>query len=154
MEKSKNGWRDARGNSGFLRTATVNWVLIVLILAVVSLYTSLVHAEDAGQWEQTDPVIRQWFETLMMPDNPDIPCCSFADAYYADIVESDNGHLVAVVTDDRPDQPLGRPHVPVGNRVVIPPNKIKWNRGNPTGHIVLFMNRSLIVFCYVQNGSS
>lgn len=123
---------------------------------VVALLALLLHAaaaRDLGQWEQTDPETRSWFEHLMQPDNPQAPCCSFADAYYADTVETDSdGNLIAVVTDDRPDAPLNRPHVPVGTRVVIPKEKIKWDKGNPTGHIVLFMGYGGTVYCYVQNG--
>jgi hypothetical protein len=91
----------------------------------------------------------------MMPDKPDVPCCAFADSYYADIAETENGQLVAVITDNRPDQPLGRQHIPVGTRIVIPQNKIKYNQGNPTGHIVLFISATtLTVLCYVQNGGT
>jgi len=110
------------------------------------------YARDLGQWEQQDPLIRAWFEHLKQPDHPQVSCCSFADAYYADTVETKDGQLIAVITDDRPDEPLGRPHVPVGTRIVVPPNKIKWDKGNPTGHIVIFLSYDQQVLCYVQDG--
>ena len=123
-----------------------------LLAALAMLCFGSAMAHDYGQWEQTDPVVSSWFEHLTQPDNPDIPCCSFADAYYADIVETKGDQLIAVITDDRPDEPLGRPHVPVGTRIVIPKNKIKFDQGNPTGHIVIFLGYEMHVYCYVQNG--
>lgn len=110
-------------------------------------------ARDAGQWAKQDPVVSQWFSTLMQPDQPTISCCGEADAYWADKVETDkDGQLVAVITDERDDTPLMRHHVPIGTRIIIPPYKIKFDRGNPTGHIVIFLSVNNDVFCYVQNG--
>jgi hypothetical protein len=108
---------------------------------------------DAGQWTEQDPVIAGWFATLKQPDNPSSSCCGTADAYWADKVETDSdGHLVAVITDERDDAVLSRPHVPVGTKIIVPPYKIKWDRGNPTGHIVIFLTWERQVLCYVQNG--
>ena len=36
--------------------------------------------------------------------------------------------------------------------IQIPPNKIKWDRGNPTGHTVVFLSSARYVYCFVQNG--
>lgn len=58
------------------------------------------------------------------------------------------------VTDDRPDAPLVRPHVDIGTIVEIPKRKLKWDKGNPTGHAIVFMNRGGIVFCFVQNSGT
>lgn len=106
-------------------------------------------ARDNGQWENTDPLISLWFQGLKQPDNPQVSCCGEADAYWADGVEIKDGLVIAIITDTRPDEPLGRPHVPIGTRIVVPPNKMKWDRGNPTGHIVIFLNFGLDVYCYV-----
>lgn len=127
------------------------WLLFVSSIWVVWFFLAInVHARDLGQWD--DSYISQWFRTLMMPDNPTVPCCGESDAYWADEVETGpNGELIAVITDDRDDAPLKRPHVAVGTKIVVPPNKIKWNKGNPTGHIVIFLSYGS-VWCYVQNG--
>jgi hypothetical protein len=106
-------------------------------------------ARDNGQWENTDPVINWWFRELMQPDDPSISCCGEADAYWADGVEIMDGQVIAIITDTRPDGPLGRPHVPVGTRIIVPPHKLKWDRGNPTGHIVIFLSINRDVYCYV-----
>jgi hypothetical protein len=28
------------------------------------------HGRDAGQWENGDPAVREWYRSLMQPDNP------------------------------------------------------------------------------------
>ena len=131
-------------------------VRIIAVFAVPVLICSLAimaFARDSGQWAQQDPMIAGWFATLKQPDNPTASCCGEADAYWADQVETDSDdHTIAVITDDRDDAPLNRPHVPIGTRIIVPPNKIKWDRGNPTGHIVIFLSWNRDVYCYVQNG--
>ena len=53
------------------------------------------------------------------------------------------------ITDDRPDQPLGRMHIPVGTPFEIPDQKMKYDQGNPTGHSVIFLSRGYSVYCFV-----
>lgn len=107
---------------------------------------------DSGQWEASDPLIRQWYKDLMQPDNPDKSCCGKADAYWADQVEVKDGKVYAIITDTRPDGPLGRMHVPPGTRIEVPPNKLTWRYGNPVGHTVIFLGAGMAVLCFVQNG--
>jgi hypothetical protein len=123
-----------------------------LIRAVAMVCMSLAaFARDNGQWENLDPVISSWFRGLMQPDHPKFSCCGQADAYWADGVEVKDGQVIAIITDTRPDKPLRRWHIPVGIRIVVPPNKLKWDRGNPTGHIVIFLDTLCYVICYVPN---
>lgn len=130
--------------------------IAVASFVALGLLFLLVHpagARDLGQWEKENPYIGEWFRALKQPDNKFMSCCGEADAYWADQTETGpNGELIAVITDDRPDEPLGRRHVPVGTKFVIPPHKIKFDQGNPTGHIVIFISTSDEVWCYVQNG--
>lgn len=122
---------------------------------VVSLFLAMISPalpRNLGQWENSDPRVKQWFESLRQPDNPNMSCCGQADAYWADQVEVVNGQVIATITDTRPDEPLGRPHVPPGTRIVVPPHKYKWDRGNPTGHTIIFLSTAREVLCYVQNG--
>ena len=110
-------------------------------------------ARDLGQWEASDPAIREWYQALMQPDNPGSSCCGEADAYWADEIHVRDGKTFVVVTDDRPDGPRGRPHVEARNRTIeVPNHKLKWDKSNPTGHGILFLSRSLYVYCYVQPG--
>ncbi|MBX9840895.1 MAG: hypothetical protein K2Z80_03700 [Xanthobacteraceae bacterium] len=110
-------------------------------------------ARDLGQWHAADPAVAAWFKKLRQPDNPSMSCCGESDAYFADDFEVSGDRYVAIVTDDRPDGPLRRLHVPRGTRIVIPKHKIKHDEGNPTGHGIVFYNPlSDIVHCYVPPG--
>lgn len=155
-----NPWgEEPPSNSGW-------WSLILLYFAVavvvgiMLIYAFAAQSRDFGQWDKIDPAVRQWFNTLMRPDNPSYSCCGEADAYWADVVEIVNGNVIAVITDDRDDTLLNRVHEPVGTKYVIPQSKIKYDKGNPTGHIILFLAgpvwandvRIRDVLCYVPNG--
>lgn len=113
----------------------------------------MAQGRDLGQWENSDPAIRQWFKTLMRPDMPDMSCCGEADGYYADEIHVRGGKTFATITDDRPDGPLGRPHVAIGTEIEIPDEKLKWDRSNPTGHAIVFLGGGAYghwVYCFVQ----
>ena len=126
--------------------------LAVALLCVPPTVCSPTFARDSGQWEATDGMIRAWYRELMQPDNPRVSCCGEADAYYADSFEVEGDSYVAVITDTRDDAPLGRPHIPVGTKVKVPNVKLKYDRGNPTGHGVIFVNTTLDVLCYIVPG--
>jgi hypothetical protein len=112
-------------------------------------YPALVRAHD-----HNDPVIDHWMKTLKQPDNPDMSCCGESDAYWCDVYYAREGKSYCKITDDRTVP--GRPHIPVGTEIEIPPNKLKWDRGNPTGHSVIFVRGGnwsphlFTVFCFVQ----
>ncbi|NPU63401.1 hypothetical protein HL667_00125 [Bradyrhizobium sp. 83012] len=112
------------------------------------------HARDLGQWESADPALRAWYESLMQPDVPTASCCGVADAYFCDDYGLRDGKPSCVISDDRDDASRGRPHVEIGTVIEIPPNKLKWDKGNPTGRGVVFMSRNRYVFCYVQPGGA
>ena len=122
-------------------------IVIALLLLV-----SPAAARDFGQWEAQPPEVRQWFQKLKRPDIPWLSCCGEADAYWADAFEVDAGGYVAIITDQRLDGPLGRPHRGVGERIVVPDSKIKWDAGNPTGHGIIFLGTGGQVYCYVPPG--
>jgi hypothetical protein len=121
-------------------------VLLLMVLAAPA------QARDLGQWSNVDPELSEWFRTLMQPDQPGVSCCGNADAYWCDEIHVKNGRTFCAITDDRDDGPLGRPHLPIGTVIEIPRNKIKWDRGNPTGHTVVFLSAARYVYCFVQNG--
>jgi hypothetical protein len=129
-------------------------MLGLLIAAAVFAEGNAAQARDLGQWGSADPALRQWYEQLMQPDVPTASCCGEADAYFADEVHVRDGKTFVVITDDRPDEPRGRPHIDVGTEIEVPQNKLKWDKGNPTGHSVIFLSRNRYVFCYVQPGGA
>jgi hypothetical protein len=127
---------------------------VILFLCIFGYLNTGVNARDLGQWEAVDPEIRQWYQALMQPDVPTASCCGEADAYWADELHVRDGKTYAIITDDRPDAPRGRPHLDIGTEIEIPNNKLKWDKSNPTGHGVVFLSRNLYVFCYVQPGGA
>ena len=133
-------------------TGRLAWVAWVLGASLMVVYILHANARDLGQWEATDPQISTWYRGLMQPDNPSIPCCGEADAYWCDTISAHNNSVTCTITDDRPDEPLMRPHVPVGTEIVIPSKKYKFDRGNPTGHTIVFLNYNREVYCFVQGG--
>lgn len=122
----------------------------ILCVAIFGCLGAVAAARDLGQWEDTDPAIRRWYQELMQPDLPNASCCGEADAYWADEVHVRDGKTYATITDTRPDGPRGRPHIDVGTEIEIPSNKLKWDKSNPTGHGVIFLNRHREVYCFVQ----
>lgn len=124
--------------------------MVVCVLWLIATWPA--HARDLGQWEDSDPVVRQWYKSLMQPDNPTMSCCGEADAYWCDDYYARDGQAFCKITDDRDDGPLDRPHIPVGTEIEIPPYKLKHDAGNPSGHSIVFVSRSLYVYCFVQNG--
>jgi hypothetical protein len=103
-------------------------------------------ARDNGRWPDAPANVRQWFQSLMQPDNPSLSCCGEADAFEADTFEVEGDHYVAVVTD-------GKGIVAPGTRIPVPNRKMKWDAGNPTGHGVLFLQvGTMNVYCYVAPG--
>jgi len=115
-------------------------VVLVVALTVKAFAHDHDHANDA------------WYGSLMQPDNPASSCCGLADAYWCDDYFARDGKAYCRITDDRDDAPLNRPHIPVGTEFEIPPYKLKFDRGNPTGHSVIFVNTSGHVWCFVQTG--
>ena len=130
------------------------WLLAILILPA----TALEHgwARDLGQWGNVDPIERAWYQNAKQPDRREASCCGEADAYWADAYEVNaGGDVVAIITDDRPDAPLLRQHIPIGTKIVVPKNKIMQadQPRNPTGHGILFMGAwTHVVYCYSPPG--
>jgi hypothetical protein len=102
-------------------------------------------ARDLGQYDQTSPAVRTWFQNLMQPDNPYVSCCGEADAFEADTFEVEGDHYVAIITESKGN-------VELGAHVSIPNSKMKWDNGNPTGHGIVFLDSNKHVICYVAPG--
>jgi hypothetical protein len=115
------------------------------VALLLLLFSSTALARDNGQWNDTPIHVREWFQSLMQPDNPYMSCCGEADAFEADTFEVDGDHYVAVITD-------GKGVIPSGTRIMVPNQKMKWDRGNPTGHGIIFIGNQGQVYCYVAPG--
>lgn len=100
-----------------------------------------------------DPELSKWYRTLMQPDQPSISCCGEADAYHADSFEQRGDQYIAIITDERPDEPFRRKHIPPGTKFIVPNFKLKYDQGNPTGHGVIFVRANdAAVLCYIPPG--
>lgn len=130
----------------FIRNAIVGIAMGAAFGALIG----SVRAKDVGQWEASDPAVREWYKSLMQPDNPSASCCGESDAYWADEVHVRDGKTYATITDDRPDEPLRRPHIPVGTEILVPDHKLTWKYGNPVGHNILFVTTGGHVYCFIQ----
>jgi len=126
-------------------------ILIGLIFLIASFGAQ---ARDLGQWENSDPVVKDWYEHLMQPDAPTASCCGEADAYWCDEIHVKDGKTYCAITDDRDDAPLRRAHIDIGTLIEIPNNKLKWDKGNPSGHSIVFLSRAMYVYCFVQNSGT
>lgn len=143
----------------------INWSLVwgsfVVLGLIFAIFATGAHARDSGQWEGTDPAIREWYRNLMQPDNPAVSCCGTSDAYWCDGLKVDGDGVFCEITDDRDDASLGRHHVDVGTWIQIPDRKMKYGledpqrnepNKNPTGHAIIFLSYGNSVYCYVAAG--
>jgi hypothetical protein len=116
-----------------------------VVASLLSLVALTAYARDNGQWGESPAAVRQWFQSLMQPDNPYLSCCGEADAFEADTFEIEGDHYVAIVTD-------GKGVLSPGTRIAVPNEKMKWDKGNPTGHGIVFIGTRGQVYCYVTPG--
>ncbi len=124
------------------------------ILYMLLILNSTAFARDLGQWKSNDPITTEWYKNLMQPDAPSTSCCGEAYAYYCDDYFTRDGKNFCKITDDRDDEPRMRPHIDIGTEIEIPSNKLKWDKGNPTGHGIIFLSLGRHVYCYVQDSGT
>jgi hypothetical protein len=149
-------------------TYIIAWVVLIIFLPHRS------YGMDVGQWEGTDPEIKRWYQAIMQPDNPAVSCCGEADSYECDDfgTETDPNtnkqYNYCKITDDRPDEPRKRKHWDIGEKFIIPDNKMKWGPNdpqkvelnipridrNPTGHNIVFLSRGGYVYCFVLSSGT
>ena len=130
----------------------IRWIMIGAVLFVAAMFIVVALVGNALAHDPDHPEHHPWYGSLMQPDNPSVSCCGLADAYWCDEYFARDGKAYCRITDGRDDAPLGRPHIPLGTEFEIPPYKLKFDRGNPTGHAVIFVNTYGHVWCFVQGG--
>jgi len=142
--------RPIRAVGGMLLAATFTCGVLMMGAALSREPEAFVTlTRDLGQWTAEPPYIRQWFQSLMQPDNPNVSCCGEADGYEADSFEVEGDHYVAIITGHRPGGPTV---LAPGARIPVPNAKMKFDAGNPTGHGIIFIGTAGQVFCYVAPG--
>jgi hypothetical protein len=117
----------------------------VIMAAFLAIFATQAGARDNGQWGNSPTNVREWFQSLMQPDNPYMSCCGEADAFEADNFDREGDHYVAIITD-------GKGIIPNGARIAVPNAKMKWDKGNPTEHGIVFIGNQGQVYCYVTPG--
>jgi hypothetical protein len=130
-------------------------LLILFAIGIIVLFAFHAFARDNG-WENTPPKVRDWFQSLMQPDNPAVSCCGEADAYEADDYLVEGDHYIAIITDTRSDTFYNgsfRPHIEPGTKIMIPNAKMKWDAGNPSGHGYVFIGSNGQLYCYITPAS-
>jgi hypothetical protein len=73
---------------------------LLATLAALAIIASAT-ARDNGRWADSPATTRQWFQSLMQPDNPSMNCCGEADAFGADTFEVEGDRYLAVITDSK-----------------------------------------------------
>jgi hypothetical protein len=136
---TKNGWTPFR--------------VVLFVLSIINiLFLLQVKAVKAHDHEH--PELDAWFSELRQPDNENLSCCGEKDSYWCDEYFAKDGKAFCRITDDRVIE--GRPPVPVGTVIAIPDHKLKHDRGNPTGHAIVFGTMlgggEFYVYCFVQGG--
>jgi len=119
----------------------------LLIPIVMAIGVVAAKARDDGQWADMPENVRQWFQSLKQPDHPRVSCCGESDAYEADAFEVEGDRYVAIITAHR-----AVTEIPVGTRIPVPNQKMKWDAGNPSGHGIIFIGPQRQVYCYVTPG--
>jgi len=137
---------DAKGLIYPIRGQVMQLTIARPFLAAIGalLITANAFARDGPQWDGQDSRIKEWFEHLKQPDHPRLSCCGEADAYEADKFEVEGDHYIAIITGHR-----AVTDIPVGSRIPVPNQKMKFDAGNPTGHGIIFIGKRREVYCYV-----
>lgn len=138
-------FRITRPIVGVFAGGVVLW-FIAAIIAMFVLPIKAAFSRDLGQWQ--DSPVKEWYQSLMQPDNPNTSCCGEADAYWCDDISVKDGKTFCAITDDRHIE--RRPDLPMGMKIEIPNWKLKFDKGNPTGHAVVFLSSGGAVYCFVQ----
>lgn len=124
----------------------------VVISFTVAYCTVSSHAEN---WEQSGPPecysveqcakIDSWYSNVKQ-NASEVSCCGKSDAYWADKARVDNGQYFVEITDNRKIQ--GRKDRN-GEIILVPSEKIDNKRqGNPSGHVVIFISPTDVVYCF------
>jgi hypothetical protein len=104
-----------RSNVGKSNSEEAFVIRIVIVLMLLALPAA---TRDLGQWGDQPRSVRQWFQSLMQPDNPYQSCCGEADAFEADNFEISGDQYVAIITN-------GKGIIPDGTRIPVPNQKVK-----------------------------
>jgi len=121
--------------------------LVAAFLLLAAALTGPVRAAGDGY----NPAWSAWFRSLTLYDaerQTYISCCGDGDAVFADEWKATAAGIEATITDNR-----GHDWAKIGTKIVIPKKLEVADKGNPTGHLVLFLRPyDLSPICVVIGG--
>lgn len=113
------------------------WVMVPLALSAAPAF-----GRDDGQWSNQPPEIRQWFQSVMQPNNR-ASCCGEGDAFDVRLDgEEQNGDIRAIILN-------GRGIYPDGTLVLVPHIKLQPKYGNPLDKVILFIGAKGEPICLI-----
>jgi hypothetical protein len=103
-------------------------------------------AFDSGQWKDVPDHVRSWFKSLRSPSGG--RCCDVADGHRTDWEIRPAGYFIPNPTD------------PTGVWILVPPEVVVHNAGNPIGEAIVWWNTIIIdedqtgifIRCFVPGG--
>ena len=106
-------------------------------LALIGLILSV----QAAGAHTTDQPFAEWMMSLRQPKIPYASCCGPADQVYPERYEAnEDGSFTAWVN---------------GRKINVPADTVIWDRVNPTGRGVLFINQEdQFIFCFVPGSGT
>src|ERR1700694_5719097 len=93
-------------------------VIALFVAAVLLLWASHVMARDDGQWANQPQEIRQWFQSVMQPNNSKVSCCGEGDAFEVLLDGNEDEFIRAIIVN-------GRGVIPDGTLVMVPRIKLQ-----------------------------
>lgn len=93
--------------------------------------------------------IHTWYERVVQPGQEyNISCCGVGDAYWAEIIEVRGSFVRIKIVDGRVIQN----RIPRnGQEFDVPYGRMDdKHQGNPTGHNIVFIGQSGMVYCFFQ----
>lgn len=122
-------------------------VAAALVLLAVALFCFLIligpaHARPGSQWQNVPEQIREWFQSVMQPENPYQSCCGESEAYDVEMAGngSDGSLIVKIISGPTEDE--------IGRTIDVPRAKLQTKYG-PTGRFILFMGIGERIYCLI-----
>lgn len=122
---------------------------IMLAMAFVVIFAGAIPKARANDQPFVSNQLQTWYEQVAQ----DV-CSELPHSYRVKIVRHTAEYSIIEITDNRPDEILGRPHIEPGTRFQIESKGIVWNKGNPTEYDLLFTNSSGSAACLVPKSTT
>jgi hypothetical protein len=114
-----------------------------IICALAALAATAALARPSPQWADEPAEIRQWFQSVMQPENPYQSCCGEADAFEVELTgDNPDGSIATKIID-------GKDIIPNGTEIDVPRSKLQAKYGNPLDKYILFIGSGGRIYCLI-----